>query len=102
MGIETAMLIASVAGAGLSYIQGQQQASQQKKAMQEAKVANEKTLAAADQEMNRKNAKQPNTAALAAANAQAAQQGNAGTSLTGPTGVDSSQLLLGKNTLLGL
>lgn len=38
---------------------------------------------------------------MAAARAGGAQAGNSGTFLTGPAGVDSGKLNLGKNTLLG-
>lgn len=48
-------------------------------------------------------AKQPDTQAMSSANAKASgvNAGPASTFLTGPTGIDPSQLTLGKNTLLG-
>lgn len=80
-----------------------------------AKEANETSLAAlataqdeaaknadlADQAMNRANAKQPNVSKLRGANVNAAKGGQSGTMLTGPQGVDTSTLTLGKATLLG-
>jgi hypothetical protein len=47
--------------------------------------------------------KQPDTKAMGAANASASgvNAGPASTFLTGPMGIDPSQLTLGKNTLLG-
>lgn len=85
---------------------------QQTKAAQEA---NETSLAAlataqdeaaknadlADQAMNRANAKQPNVSKLRGANVNAAKGGQSGTMLTGPQGIDTSTLTLGKATLLG-
>jgi len=55
----------------------------------------------ADQAMNKANAKQPNVGKLQGANVNAAKGGQSGTMLTGPTGVDTSSLTLGKTTLLG-
>ena len=55
----------------------------------------------ADQAMNKANAKQPNVGKLQGANVNAAKGGQSGTMLTGPQGVDTSTLTLGKATLLG-
>ena len=50
----------------------------------------------AEMETNRANQRTANAAASAMPN-----QGLGGTMLTGPQGIDPSQLMLGKNTLLG-
>ncbi len=92
---------AAVAGTGAAYMQGQKQASARKKAASQAEANANKLYAQQDQELNRKNAKQPNTAALFAGNQQSAQAGASGTILTGPSGVDPMSLSLGKNTLIG-
>lgn len=92
---------AAVAGAGASFINGQSQAKQQKKAASQAEENANKLYAQQDQELNRKNARKPNTDALFAGNQIEGQQGATGTMLTGPSGVDPSSLSLGKNTLIG-
>lgn len=51
--------------------------------------------------VNRSNQQQPDTSVINAQNVQRAKAGQSGTMLTGPTGVDTSSLLLGKTTLLG-
>lgn len=55
----------------------------------------------ADEANNKANAKAPDSAALMAANMANGAMGNSGTMLTGPGGVDNSDLKLGKNSLLG-
>lgn len=74
---------------------------QQKQAQSEAKTAAEKTQSTAEQNVNRANAKQPDAGAILSAAGQAAKGGPAGTMLTGPQGVNPSDLSLGKSTLLG-
>ena len=54
-----------------------------------------------DEANNRANAKSPDSAAMLSANMMAGKAGQSGTLLTGPQGVDPSQLTLGKTTLLG-
>lgn len=100
-GIEIALAVGAAASTVASVYTGQQQASAQKAATQQAKQASDDTAARADQEVNRANAKTPDSNALQAANEQSAKSGQSGTMLTGPTGVDPSLLALGKNTLLG-
>lgn len=88
--------------AGLSTIgsifQGESAARQQKKAAAQAQANADRTYAQAEQASNKANAKTPNIAALAAANAIA---GKSSTSLSGASGVDPSSLSLGRTTLLG-
>ena len=65
-------------------------------------IANAKRVAAdADRANNAANARSPDTAAMMASNLAAGKQGASGTMLTGPGGVDPSQLTLGKSSLLG-
>ncbi|KAI3598729.1 hypothetical protein D8I24_5675 [Cupriavidus necator H850] len=97
-----AVAASSAVGAGASIIQGQQQASAQKNAAQQAKEASAKQADAADQANNRANAKTPDIAAMLTGNQNAAASGGASTMLTGPTGVSQDQLQLGRNTLLGM
>lgn len=66
-------------------------------AKQRAKEASDR----ADIEMNKANRKRADVSALTRKEEQAAMSGPAGTLLTGVQGVDSSQLNLGGNTLLG-
>lgn len=103
MGVDpvTATIGAAVLGAAVSTIQGQKQADGAKKAAQQSQAASDKLYAQQDQENNRRNARGPNTDALFNANEIDAQQGQSGTMLTGPMGVDPNSLSLGKNTLLG-
>lgn len=65
-------------------------------------IANAKRAAAdADRANNAANARSPDTAAMMASNLAAGKQGASGTMLTGPGGVDPSQLTLGRSSLLG-
>ncbi len=56
---------------------------------------------AADQANNKANAKRPDVSGMLGAAGRASGGGQAGTLLTGPQGLDASQLTLGKSTLLG-
>lgn len=67
-------------------------------ANQIAKENSEKALAQQEREINRKNAKKPNVAAILNTNRNATSNQ---TLLAGPQGVDPSSLQLGTNTLLG-
>ncbi len=67
-------------------------------------TANDRAAANAsqqEQQFNKLNGKNPNSAVMMDQNTQAGKNGPSGTLLTGPQGVDPSKLLLGKNTLLG-
>ena len=66
-----------------------------------AKDAAKVTAQNTDEANNRATSKAPDSAALMAANVLAGKSGQSGTMLTGPQGVDPSQLTLGKNSLLG-
>ncbi len=97
----TIIAIATVAGTAASVAQGQQQQSQAKKAAKQAQANADKAATQADQEMNARNMKKPDTAAMYSANQQSAQSGIGSTMLTGAGGVDPNSLVLGKQTLLG-
>ena len=95
--------IAAVTAATTLY-QGQEQRKaldQQARATQDATAAAAKTASLQEQEINRANAKTADVNGLLSANEQSAKGGLSGTMLTGPTGIDPKQLLLGKTTLLG-
>lgn len=88
-------------GAYLGY-QGYQanKANQQQRAYQrDALDMSRRQADLADQANNRANAKTPDIAALLAGNRNPGGVGS--TMLTGPGGVDTSKLALGRNTLLG-
>ena len=96
--------VAAVAGVATVYASytgyqankaNQQQRTYQKSALEMSR----KQADLADQANNRANAKAPDIAALLAGNQ--APGGVGSTMLTGPGGVDTSKLTLGRNTLLG-
>jgi hypothetical protein len=81
-----------------SMAQGQQQAKAAKKAASQQQANAEKMYTMQEQDMNRRNAKQPNVAALMSSNMTGS---GPSTALTGPQGIDPNTLYLGKNTALG-
>lgn len=93
--------VAAVAGAAVSYQNGQDQKKSAEASMNQAKASALKAEKQADQDNNRINQKKPDTSAILAAASQAGKGGVAGTMLTGPQGIDPNALSLGKNTLLG-
>ena len=93
--------VAAVAGAAVSYQNGQEQKKSAEASMNQAKANALKAEKQADQDNNRINQKKPDTSAILAAASQAGQGGVAGTMLTGSQGVDPNALSLGKSTLLG-
>lgn len=95
------MAAAAVAGAAISYKNGQAQQAAAGKAQKQQKSAAEALYNQQDQANNKANAHGPNTDAMFAANQQAGQAGPSGTMLTGPSGVDPNSLSLGQNTLIG-
>lgn len=65
-------------------------------------IANAKKNAQMQEEAtNKANAKSPDLSAMLSATAQSARGGQSSTMLTGPSGIDPTQLTLGKNSLLG-
>lgn len=106
MGVTAA--VAAVVGTTYSVYQGEEAKKQQNRALQmqaqaneQARTTAERQQATAEQNMAKANQKRPDTASILSEAGQAARGGAAGTMLTGTTGIDPSQLTLGKNTLLG-
>ena len=77
------------------------QVEMQKKANEDAKQQAKEAADRADIEMNKANRKRADISAIAKKEQQAAMAGPAGTMLTGVQGVDTKDLNLGGNTLLG-
>lgn len=97
-----AMSAVAVAAAAYASYTGYQanKANQQQRAYQKSALEmSRKQADLADQANNKANAKVPDIAALLAANQSPGGVGS--TMLTGPGGVDTSKLTLGRNTLLG-
>ena len=92
---------AAAASTAYSIYSGEKNAKAQKSAQEQAMANAEKQAKAADEATNRANQKQPDTSAILSAAMQAGKGGQSGTMLTGPSGVQSSDLSLGKSTLLG-
>lgn len=103
MGVDpvTATIGAAIVGAVVNTVSGQQQASAQKKAASQQQQAADRLYQQQQEQNNKQNARDPNIDALFAQNEIEGQQGQSGTMLTGPMGVDPNSLSLGKNTLLG-
>ena len=104
----TVMAATAVAATGYSIYSGEKASAkqsdalkQQQSAQSDAKVAAEKQQATAESNVNRANAKTPDAGAILSAAGQAAKGGPAGTMLTGPMGINTADLNLGKSTLLG-
>lgn len=96
-----AVAAASVISAGVTYYNGQQQVSMQKKAGEEAKANALKQEKMAEQADNKMNQKKPDTMGILSQAQQSGRGGASGTMLTGASGIDPNALQLGKNTLLG-
>ena len=95
------MAVAAVAGAAISYTNGQEQKKSAEKAASQAQANARKQEKAADEATNRANTKRADTGAALDSAMQAGKAGASGTMLTGPQGISADQLNLGKNTLLG-
>lgn len=91
----------AAAGTAASMYSSRQGQIAQKDAGQQAVQAAQKNTMLADEANNQANARSPDVAAMLAANMAAGKQGASGTMLTGPGGIDPSQLTLGQSTLLG-
>ena len=96
-----AALAIAATGTGYSMYQGERAAEAQEKAQRMSMAEAQKTARAADEATNRANQKRPNANAILAAAQQAAKGGVGSTMLTGPQGVNTDELSLGKSTLLG-
>ena len=104
----TVLAAAAVASTAYSIYAGERAAdkqsealSQQRQAQADAKTAAQQQQQTSEQAVNRANAKSPDAGAILSAASQAAKGGPAGTMLTGPQGVNTADLNLGKTTLLG-
>ena len=80
---------------------GERSATAQDRSQRQALANSRATAQSADEANNRANQKRPNANAILAAAQQAAKGGMGSTLLTGPQGVSSSEMSLGKSTLLG-
>lgn len=95
-------LVAVAVGAayvGYSAYQGNMASKSQKSAQLDAQRNAEAQAKAADQAMNAANRKSPNVRNILESNTGS---GLSGTMLTGPQGVSTDKLQLGKSTLLGM
>ena len=79
----------------------EKQRTAQNHALDQAKADAKAQQMAADQAQNKANAKTPDVAAMLGAAALSSRSGQAGTLLTGPQGINTGSLTLGKTTLLG-
>lgn len=73
----------------------------QSRSLAESKRQAAASQQASDQANNKANSKSPDVSGLLGAAGRASGGGQAGTLLTGPQGLASTQLTLGKSTLLG-
>ena len=101
-------VVIGAASVGYQIYSGEKQRQQQKKQLEMQRQANadakkraKEAADRADIEMNKANRKRADVSALTKKEEQAAMAGPAGTLLTGVQGVDSSNLNLGGNSLLG-
>ena len=92
---------ALAASTGYSIYEGERADDMQRRSQRQALADSRATAQSADEANNRANQKRPNANAILASAQQAAKGGMGGTLLTGPQGVDSSELSLGRSTLLG-
>lgn len=102
------MAAAAVAGTAYSVVAGEDAKKQQKKAMENQERAQAQQLAQAqsaqrrsEMAQNAANRRQPDVGGIMERAGQQAGGGPSSTMLTGPGGVDPSQLSLGRSTLLG-
>jgi len=99
---------ASVAGAAYSIYAGEQGKKAQEDAMRKQEAAQAKATQQAERQavesraaIRRQEQQTPNVAGIMQAAQQTGTGGPASTMLTGPAGIDPTQLQLGRNTLLG-
>jgi hypothetical protein len=102
------MAAAAVAGTTYSVVAGEKGKKAQENAMNQQKAAQDRAAAAADQQskqsqeaMRAANRSAPDVSNILTNASSMASGGPASTMLTGPGGVDPSQLSLGRSTLLG-
>ena len=95
----TVAAVTAAAYAGYTGYQANKANQQQREYQKNALEVSRKQAELADQANNKANVKTPDILALLAANKSPGGVGS--TMLTGPGGVDTSKLTLGRNTLLG-
>jgi transcription initiation factor TFIID subunit TAF12 len=102
------MAAASVAGTAYSVVAGQDAKKKQAEAVRKQEQAQKEAAGQAQaqqrrsqQAMNAANRREPDVSGIMAGAGKAATTGPSSTMLTGPGGVDPTQLSLGRNTLLG-
>lgn len=81
--------------------QSEQQAAAQQSALGAQLKQSQQAFNLQTEQINRANQKKPDTAAIISSAKQSAAGGQSGTLLTGPQGIDTSQLTLGRTSLLG-
>ncbi len=106
--IGSVMAAAATAGTAYSIVAGEQGKKAQEEAMRnqqaaQARAGRQAEAQAAESKANIRRSQQqaPDVASIMAAAQESGAGGPASTMLTGPAGVDPSQLTLGRNTLLG-
>ena len=107
MGIETAIIIGGLLGAGASVYGAEKSASGQKKAMRAQEQAQKQAVGeavsqrrASEEQMRKANQKTPDISAIMADAMNRSSQGAAGTRLSG-SGIGSNSLGLARTRLLG-
>lgn len=96
-----ATAVTAAATVGASVYSGRKQEKQARAAAEQAQRNADQQVKAAEEATNKAEQKTANAAARLDEVALAGKAGMSGTMLTGPQGIDPSQLMLGKNTLLG-
>jgi hypothetical protein len=104
----TTMAVAAAGGLAYGIYSGEQGKKAQKEAMRrqsamqaEATQQAQQQATASQAAIRRSQQQSPDVASIMAAAQEAGTGGPASTMLTGPAGIDPSQLTLGRNTLLG-
>lgn len=93
--------VASVASAGISYVNGKKSLKAQKSAQAQAEKQAESTAQDADRAANRANQRRPDIIGMLGDNLSNNSLGFGSTFLTGASGSPISSTAVGKNTLLG-
>lgn len=99
MSLAITAAVATVASIGYGAYQGNKASKSAESARLDAQRNADAQAKAADEAMNRANQKSPNVRNILESNTGS---GLSGTMLTGPQGVSTDSLQLGKNTLLGM
>ena len=97
----TAAEWAAIATAAVSAVSAIDSSQKQRTANHTARDNALRAQAESERATNRANAKSPDVSAMLTANMLSGKGGGSSTMLTGPGGVDPSQLTLGKSSLLG-